>query len=83
MDRTEFSFERYLEQERRRLGERLRLAREDSNLTQLEAATRLGTTQATISRFETGERGLEVAELIVLARLYGKLPAWFLADATP
>lgn len=65
-------------QERKSLGERLRIAREEAGLTQKELAARLGLTQATISRFETGERGIEVAELIVLARLYAKNPAWFL-----
>lgn len=39
-------------------------------------------TQATISRFENGERGLEVAELMVMAKLYGLPPAWFLGDGT-
>lgn len=71
------------EPERARLGERLRVARERAQLTQSEAAMRLGVTQATISRFETGERGLEVAELIVLAKLYGVGPTWFLEDGQP
>lgn len=78
MDPSESSLARLTEQERRRLGERLRQAREQAGLTQTEAALRLGVTQATISRFETGERGMELAEMLVLARFYGIAPAWFL-----
>ncbi|MNY61671.1 helix-turn-helix protein [compost metagenome] len=67
-------FRRQIEEERRALCERLRLAREDAGLTQVEAAARLGIEQSIISRIETGERRLDVAELIAIAEAYGKNP---------
>lgn len=78
MERRELSFAHLTDQERLQLGERLRGARERAMMTQTEVAKRLGVTQATISRFETGERGIEVAELLVLARFYGVGLSWFL-----
>lgn len=46
-------------------------ARMAAGMTQLEAATRINAPQSRISRIESGERRIDVAELIELADLYG------------
>lgn len=70
------------ELERRKLAERLRVAREACGLNQRDVAVRLGIgSHSIISELENGQRRLDVVELMVLASLYGKDPGWFLADA--
>jgi transcriptional regulator with XRE-family HTH domain len=56
----------------------LRAAREAAGLTQREVARRLVITQSTISELENGQRRLDVAELLLLADLYGRPATWFL-----
>ena len=50
--------------------ERLILARVRAGMTQTEAAKQLGVPQSRISRIETGERRIDVAEMVELAKLY-------------
>ncbi len=65
--------------ERRNLAAKLRKSREDAGLNQRDVAERLGIgSHSIISELENGQRRLDVVELIVLAKLYGKDPAWFL-----
>jgi transcriptional regulator with XRE-family HTH domain len=52
--------------------ERLRQARQDAHLTQVEVARALGQPQSFISKCESGERRVDVIELAELARLYAK-----------
>ncbi len=52
--------------------ELLRKARLDANLTQTEAAQRLGRRQSFVSKCESGERRVDVVELIDFCRAYGK-----------
>lgn len=59
------------------LGMLLKRARLDANLTQIEAAERLGKTQAYISKCELGERRIDVVELAAFAKLYRKAPTYF------
>lgn len=73
-------FEDELARERRSLGELLRRAREESGVTQQEAAQRIGLSQSAISRFEQGERGLDLAELRVILRAYGRTLQEFLGS---
>lgn len=73
-------FEEELARERRYLGELLRRAREESGVTQQEAAHRIGLSQSAISRFEQGERGLDLAELRVILRAYGRTLKEFLGN---
>jgi transcriptional regulator with XRE-family HTH domain len=47
-------------------------------LTQREVARRLVIPQSTISELENGQRRLDVAELLLLADLYGQPAPWFL-----
>ena len=49
---------------------RLRRARERAGLTQVEAARTLGRPQSLVSKAETGERRLDVVELLAFLSLY-------------
>lgn len=59
------------------LGLRLKQARLDAKLTQIQAARKLGKTQAYISKCELGERRIDVIELAAFAKVYRKSPAYF------
>lgn len=64
--------------------ERLRQARLEAGLTQIEAAERLQQTQKQISKSERGDRRVDVVELWEFARLYGRALDFFLdMDAAP
>jgi len=62
----------------RRFLARLRQARREAGLTQVQVARRLGKRQSFVSKCESGERRVDVVELAVLARLYAKPITWFL-----
>lgn len=47
-------------------------------MTQREVARRLVIPQSTVSELENGQRRLDVAELLLLADLYGQPAPWFL-----
>ncbi len=51
--------------------ERLRVARQRSNLTQREAARRLNKPQSYVSKCEQGERRVDAVEAVEFAQLYG------------
>jgi hypothetical protein len=53
-------------------------AREEAGFTQRDVAERLGMFHSWISKTESGDRRLDVMELILLADLYGKNPQYFL-----
>lgn len=57
--------------------ERLKRAREDSGLTQVEIAAKLGRPQTWVSKCELGERRVDFVELEDLAAAYGKPLAYF------
>lgn len=72
---------RQTNREREELARKLRLARTEAGLTQREVVKRLSLpSHSLISELENGQRRLDMVELKVLARLYGKDPAWFLRD---
>ena len=56
----------------RKLVKRLRQARHEAGMTQLQVAEALGASQQWLSKVETGERRVDVFELEELGRLYGK-----------
>ena len=58
--------------EYRRFLRKLRAARKEAGLTQVEVAKRLGRHQSFVTKSETGERRVDVVELARFARLYGK-----------
>ena len=49
----------------------LRAVRREMGLTQVDLATRLGETQSFVSKFERGERRIDVAELKIICRAIG------------
>jgi len=49
---------------------RLRRAREDAGLSQTEVARRLGKPQSYVSKCESGERRVDVIELLAFGRIY-------------
>jgi transcriptional regulator with XRE-family HTH domain len=65
------------EEYRRFLG-RLRAARQEAGLTQIDVAAKLKRPQSFVSKLENGERRVDVVELCHLARLYKKPLSYFL-----
>jgi len=57
---------------------RLKQARIDCGLNQIEVAKRLETSQSHISKIEAGQRRLDVIQLEEFASLYGKTLSYFL-----
>ena len=58
--------------------ERLRKAREEAGLTQVEVAKKLKRPQSHISNVESGQQRVDVVELQVFAKLYGKDITYFI-----
>lgn len=62
----------------RQMLARLRQARLEAGLTQVQVATKLGKTQAFVSKCELGERRIDPIDLADFARLYRKPISHFL-----
>lgn len=60
--------------------QRLRAARLDAGLTQVEAAQLLKVHQSYVSKCESGERRVDVVELIDFAVIYNKSLLYFVSD---
>ncbi|OGR40692.1 MAG: hypothetical protein A2X35_09305 [Elusimicrobia bacterium GWA2_61_42] len=56
---------------------KLKQAREDSKLTQVQVSKKLGKPQSFVSKCEQGERRVDFAELQAFARLYKKPLSFF------
>ncbi len=61
---------------------RLKRARASSGFTQLQVARKLGKPQSYVSKIESGERRLDVAELKKIADLYNKKINYFIGEDT-
>lgn len=59
---------------------RLRQARTECGLTQVEVATRLGKPQSYVAKCEAGDRRVDVVELAEFAGLYRKRLEWFVRE---
>ena len=59
---------------------RLVQARKDAGLSQRDVCESLGFSHSFLSKCETGERRIDVIELLQLAKVYGKPPSHFLED---
>jgi hypothetical protein len=59
-------------EEYRRFLKKIKAARLEAGLTQVEVARRLKKPQSFVSKFETGERRIDPVELRHLAEFYGK-----------
>lgn len=62
----------------KKLGDRLKQAREKAQLTQVEAAKKLEITNGAISGYERNYRDPDTETLSRLAELYGVTPNWLL-----
>ncbi|PIR13778.1 hypothetical protein COV49_01080 [Candidatus Falkowbacteria bacterium CG11_big_fil_rev_8_21_14_0_20_39_10] len=58
--------------EYKKVIERLKKARQESGLKQIEVAEKLDKPQSYISKIEQGERRVDIAELKLLAKIYKK-----------
>jgi transcriptional regulator with XRE-family HTH domain len=56
---------------------KLKKARANSELTQVEVAKKLKKKQSYVSKCESGERRVDIAELKDFARIYGKRASYF------
>ncbi len=65
-----------------RIGQCLRLARENRKITQEEAAIVLGVQTSAISRMENGQRQVSTLELTRLAELYNRPIEWFVSPTS-
>lgn len=61
-----------------KLTQKLRAARLEAGLTQVEAGKKLKKPQAYLSKIERGERGVDAVELAELARAYKKSMDYFI-----
>ncbi|MCL4404970.1 helix-turn-helix transcriptional regulator [Patescibacteria group bacterium] len=61
----------------RKLTQKLRIARLEAGLTQVEVGKKLKKPQAYLSKIERGERGVDAVELAELARVYKKPFSYF------
>lgn len=68
------------EEERRRLGDRLREARKYLGLKQEEVATYLKIPRTALTDIENGQRKVEAIELTRLAKLYRQPAAYFTGE---
>ncbi len=59
---------------------RLRQARKDAGMTQVQVAEHLGRSQSFVTKAETGERRLDVVELRAFARVYKKRVSYFFGE---
>lgn len=63
----------------RKLTQKLRTARLEAGLTQVEAGKKLRKPQAYLSKIERGERGVDAVELGELAKIYRKDIGYFIS----
>ncbi len=64
-----------------RLSDKLRAARRDAQLTQVQVALILGKPQSYVSKLEIGERRIDFVELQILAHVYQKPLSYFEDEA--
>ena len=57
---------------------KLRKARNEANLMQVDVAKKLNKPQSYVSKIERGERRIDVAELSILAKIYKKPLEYFI-----
>jgi transcriptional regulator with XRE-family HTH domain len=56
-------------------------ARKDAGLTQAEVGERIGQRQTFVSKYELGERRLDVAEFVTVCRIVGTDPSVLISQA--
>jgi DNA-binding XRE family transcriptional regulator len=65
---------------RKYIKEKIRQARIECSLTQEDAGVLIGRTQSFISRCETGERRIDIIDLVNFGRIYKKSIQYFLPE---
>jgi transcriptional regulator with XRE-family HTH domain len=65
-----------------RFRQQLVAARDEAGLTQREAAARLGRSQSFVAKSESGERRVDIVELLEFARVYGRSITYFISRAS-
>lgn len=70
------------DEERKQLGEKLRLAREYLGLSQDEVAKHLGIPRTALTNIESGQRKIDALELRRVADLYRQPVSYFTGDDT-
>ncbi len=63
------------------LGQRIRVARRDANMSQGQLAAALNTTQSAISLYEAGQRSVGIDMLLNVARILNRPLHYFLGDS--
>ena len=66
--------------EHKELVEKLKKARIEAGLDQIDAAKKLGRTQSYISKLESGQRRIDLIQLKELAKIYKKTPKHLLPE---
>jgi len=64
--------------EHRSLVEKLKKARKEARIDQIEAARLLGVTQSYISKIESGQRRIDIVQLKAFAKIYRKKIDYFI-----
>ena len=59
---------------------KLKMAREDAGLTQVQVAEKLNKSQSYVSKCENGDLKVDIVELMSFARIYKKPLDYFIAD---
>ena len=68
------------DERKKRLGERIRKARRDENMTQGELSERLGVSQGVVSNVETGVSTIDVPDLPLWAEILKKPIMYFFVE---
>lgn len=71
------------EDRRRRIGERIRAAREGARLSQIELARLLSVSNSIISSWETGRASISADDLALIAQALEKPAGYFYGDVPP
>ena len=66
-------------QEHKNIVERLKMARKEANLDQVDIAKKLGKTQSFVSKLESGQRRIDLVQLKEFAKLYKKSLEYFIS----
>jgi transcriptional regulator with XRE-family HTH domain len=64
--------------EYRKFIKKLKQARKEAGLSQVEVAKKLGKSQSFVSKIESGERRIDIIELKIIAEIYNKPINYFL-----
>ena len=67
-------------EDHRNIVERLKQARLNAGLSQVDVAKKIGRTQSYVSKIESGQRRFDVLQLKDFAKLYNKSVSYFISN---